>query len=62
MLPKKKSSKARKRKRRSHLALTPVSLSPCPNCGESRLPHSACDNCGYVNQRVKLELAEAEES
>ncbi len=62
MLPSKKTSKARKRKRRSHLAINPVNLAPCPNCGNVRLPHAACDNCGYVNPRVKLEIAEEEES
>ena len=61
MLPKQKLSKARKRKRRSHQALGVVNLAPCLNCGDSRLPHAACDNCGYVNPRTKLEVEETEE-
>ncbi len=61
MLPAKKTSKARKRKRRSHLALSGVNLANCPNCGNARLPHAACENCGYVNPRVKIEIAEEEE-
>ena len=62
MLPAKKTSKARKRKRRSHHSLSPVKLANCPNCGYSRLPHAACENSGYVNPRVRLEIEEEEES
>jgi large subunit ribosomal protein L32 len=62
MLPARKTSKARTRKRRAHHALKPVNLAACPNCGHKRLPHAACNNCGYVNPRTKLVLKEAEES
>ena len=62
MQPKRKHSKARKRKRRSHLAMDAVNLSRCPQCSQAKLPHVACGNCGYVNPRTKLELAAAEES
>lgn len=62
MLPVRKISKARKRKRRSHLALSAVNLSRCPDCSHAKRPHAACANCGYVNPRTKLELQTAEES
>ena len=26
----------------------------CPQCGSSKLPHCACDNCGYVNPKLAL--------
>jgi large subunit ribosomal protein L32 len=58
MLPVKKTSKARKRKRRSHHALTPPNLTACPRCGKSKLPHAACQNCGYVSRKVALPVAE----
>jgi large subunit ribosomal protein L32 len=54
MLPVQKHSKSRKRKRRSHHALTPIHYVRCPQCGNAKLPHSACDSCGYVNPKLAL--------
>ena len=61
MLPVTKKSKMRKRTRRSHLALTPVQTMACPQCGQAKLPHAACGNCGYVNAHTTLKL-DTEES
>jgi large subunit ribosomal protein L32 len=54
MLPVQKTSKARKRKRRSHHALKPIHYVSCAQCGNHKLPHAACDNCGYVNPSLAL--------
>jgi large subunit ribosomal protein L32 len=56
MLPVQKHSKSRKRKRRSHLALKPIHYVRCPQCGNAKLPHRACDNCGYVNPGLALQM------
>lgn len=56
MLPVKKMSKSRTRTRRSHHALKPVNYSICPKCNNSKLPHCACDNCGYVKSTLNLDL------
>lgn len=56
MLPTKKTSKSRTRTRRSHHALKAVNYSVCSQCGESKLPHAACANCGYVNSKISLDL------
>jgi len=61
MVPKRKTSKAVKRARRSHLALRPVNLESCPRCGTARRPHHACMSCGYVNGKVALDLSKDEE-
>lgn len=53
-VPKKKTSKSRRDMRRSHLALTPVNYIACPNCGDAKLPHHMCDNCGMYNGRQIL--------
>jgi large subunit ribosomal protein L32 len=53
-VPKKKISKSRRDMRRSHLALTSANPVACPNCGESRLPHHMCPNCGTYNGRQIL--------
>lgn len=44
--PKRRHSKARKNKRRSHDALARVGTSTCPNCHERKLPHRVCPHCG----------------
>ena len=61
MLPVKKTSKCRTRTRRSHHRFTAVNYSVCPKCDQAKLPHAACENCGYVNPKITLKL-EKEES
>jgi len=46
-LPKRRSSKGRRDRQRSHDFLTVTSLVQCSNCGEMRLPHTVCPNCGH---------------
>ncbi len=48
-VPKRKTSKERKRKRRSHHALTAPNVVTCPECGEARMSHRACPACGFYN-------------
>ena len=62
MLPVKKTSKSRTRTRRSHHRLRPVNYSLCKQCGSAKLPHAACSQCGYVNEKISLKLAEEAES
>ncbi|MFQ5957781.1 MAG: 50S ribosomal protein L32 [Alphaproteobacteria bacterium] len=54
-VPKKKVSKSRRDKRRSHHALTSPELAECPNCGELKLPHHLCQACGYYKDRGVVE-------
>ncbi len=49
--PKRKMSKSRRDKRRTHYKATVPSLSTCANCGEMKLAHRACPSCGYYNER-----------
>ena len=60
MLPARKVSKARKRKRRAHNALSRPNLVACPKCGVAKLPHASCENCGYVSGKVALATKEEE--
>ncbi|MCK4965586.1 50S ribosomal protein L32 [bacterium] len=48
-LPKRKISKARGRKRRTHYKLTGTMTMECPHCHQPKLPHRVCPNCGYYN-------------
>ncbi|MQC26551.1 MAG: 50S ribosomal protein L32 [Chloroflexi bacterium] len=50
-LPKRKVSKGRRDRRRAHDALEARNLVSCSNCGEKRLPHRVCLNCGYYKGR-----------
>lgn len=57
-VPKRKSSKARRDKRRSHLGLSGPAMAKCPQCNEMRLPHRVCPSCGYYRDRAVLEFEE----
>jgi large subunit ribosomal protein L32 len=50
-LPKRKISKGRRDRRRAHDALKARKLVACTNCGEMRLPHHVCPNCGHYKGR-----------
>lgn len=45
-LPKRKHSKARTARGRSHHALKTVNTIKCGSCGAEKLPHRACGECG----------------
>jgi large subunit ribosomal protein L32 len=49
--PKRKMSKSRRDKRRTHYKAVAPSLSTCGNCGDMKLAHRACPSCGYYNER-----------
>lgn len=49
--PKRKHSKGRRDRRRSQDALQAINLIQCSNCGEMRLPHTVCSNCGHYQGR-----------
>ncbi|MDP2938233.1 MAG: 50S ribosomal protein L32 [Candidatus Omnitrophota bacterium] len=55
-LPKKRHSKARGRRRRTHWKLSPAGLTPCPQCKQPKLPHHICAVCGYYNGRQVIEI------
>jgi len=55
-LPKRKTSKGRRDRRRSHLALHATKLVECPQCHELRLPHRACPACGNYKGVEVIEI------
>ncbi|MBM3985001.1 MAG: 50S ribosomal protein L32 [Planctomycetes bacterium] len=55
-VPKRRTSKARKRKRRAHLALSLPPGSSCVRCGAEKVPHAVCGNCGHYGGRDVLAL------
>jgi len=54
-VPKRKTSKQRRNKRRTHWKLTVPGLVSCPQCHEPKLPHRVCVHCGYYKGREAVE-------
>lgn len=54
-LPKRKTSKARKRKRRTHWKLEKPNADRCSHCGAALRPHRVCGECGNYGERLVLE-------
>ena len=56
MLPKQKLSRSRTRLRRSHDAKGSVNYADCPKCNSPKLPHAACNNCGFIRPGLSLKI------
>lgn len=52
--PKRKHSKSRRDKRRTHYKASSMQTTSCPQCGSVKLSHAACPECGYYNGRKAL--------
>ena len=57
-VPKRRTSKQRKRKRRTHFKAEAPSVVTCPKCGDPKRPHHVCAVCGYYGDRSVLEAKE----
>ena len=56
--PKRKQSKTRTAKRRTHDKAVAPTLALCPNCGAWHIYHTVCGECGYYRGKVAIEKAE----
>jgi large subunit ribosomal protein L32 len=54
-VPKKRVSRTRRDKRRTHKKLTPLNLTSCPQCSEPMMPHRICPSCGFYKDRTVVE-------
>jgi large subunit ribosomal protein L32 len=54
--PKRKISKTRRDKRRTHHKIDAMALSTCTNCGATHRMHTACGACGHYRGRQVLEV------
>ena len=55
-LPKRRISKTRGRKRRTHQALTRPGSTPCPRCDTAKEPHRICPTCGFYAGREIISM------
>ncbi len=53
-VPKRKVSKARRDKRRANWKLALPGMVKCSKCGEFKMPHRVCKNCGTYNDKEVL--------
>ncbi len=53
--PKRKTSKQRKRKRRTHYKATAPTLTACQNCGTTVRYHRVCPECGHYRGKLAIE-------
>lgn len=52
-VPARRTSKTVKRQRRTHFKLQVPGMVECPNCGEMKLAHRVCKECGtYKGKEV----------
>jgi large subunit ribosomal protein L32 len=54
--PKRRHSKSRRDKRRTHYKATAPTVGACPNCASTKLTHTASPTSGYYNGRKMFEL------
>jgi large subunit ribosomal protein L32 len=52
-VPKRRTSKSKRDKRRSHHHVHPLQIHYCDRCGEPILPHHLCSNCGYSSTQKR---------
>ena len=57
-VPKRKTSKSRKRKRRSHDSLVEPVFVDCGKCGKRIPPHTICAYCGFYSGRIRRVVIE----
>ena len=52
-VPKHKTSKSKRDKRRAHRKIDAPVVGTCPECGEAKLPHHVCTECGqYKGKQI----------
>ena len=55
-LPKQRVSRRRQGNRRRHHFIPTLNLVACRDCGEKKLPHHVCPNCGRYRGRQVIQI------
>jgi large subunit ribosomal protein L32 len=59
-VPKKRTSSARRDKRRANHKAPEARLNRCPRCHSPRLPHRVCPTCGTYKGREVIDMTVTE--
>ncbi len=57
-VPKSRTSKSRRNKRRTHQKVGAPNVVACPQCGEPKIAHHACSSCGNYKGRTAVAVEE----
>jgi len=55
-VPKRRVFKSKKRSRKAQDKIRNVALSTCPRCGTAKMPHRACNSCGFYKSVQVVDL------
>jgi len=55
-LPKRRHSKTRGLKRRTHWKIKAASLAPCPQCKQPKIAARVCPSCGFYKGKQVIEI------
>jgi large subunit ribosomal protein L32 len=58
-VPKRRTSKRKKRARNTHKAAATTALQKCPKCGAPKRPHRVCGECGFYAGKARVAAKEA---
>ena len=58
-VPKRRTSKRKKRARNTHKVAPRIVLQACPRCGAAKRPHRVCADCGYYAGEQRVAAREA---
>ncbi|MBW6515902.1 MAG: 50S ribosomal protein L32 [Candidatus Cloacimonetes bacterium] len=55
-VPKRKTSRARRNKRRTHQKAEMPVWTTCPHCNEAMRPHNICEKCGHYKGKKFINI------
>lgn len=58
-VPKRRTSKRKKRARNTHKKAAAIVIQPCPKCGAMKRPHRVCEECGFYAGEQRVAAKEA---
>jgi large subunit ribosomal protein L32 len=58
-VPKRRTSKRKKRARNTHKTAPAIAIQKCPRCQSMKRPHHVCEECGYYDGVERVPAREA---
>ena len=55
-VPKRRTSKSKRDKRRANWKLAVPGMAKCPQCHEFKSPHRVCKSCGYYRNKEVVKV------